>query len=157
MSFYYQHPDAPQPNRPLRLGVVALIVRNDTLLLERRSDAGRWGLIGGAVEEAESLHSALVREVAEETGLVIQSYQLFGTFSDPTRIVQYPDGTIVRIVTLVYLVDVRPDITLVMSDESSALRFFTPAELVQLDIVETHRHIVDHYLAVEAQALPILE
>ena len=50
-----------------------LIVRDGVLLLECRADAGRWGLVGGAVDAHESLHDALCREVAEETGLVLSA------------------------------------------------------------------------------------
>lgn len=156
VSFYYRHPNAPTPNRPPSLGVVALLTRGGALLLERRSDAGRWGLIGGAVDPEESLHSALVREVAEETGLTLQTYQLFGTFSDPSRTIRYPDGSIIRIITLAYAATIDSDSILRLSAESLELQFFTPDELVWLDIVETHRHIVDHFLEARS-AIPVLE
>jgi 8-oxo-dGTP pyrophosphatase MutT (NUDIX family) len=156
MSFYYRHPNAPTPNRPPSLGVVALLTRDGALLLERRSDAGRWGLIGGAVDPEESLHAALLREVMEETGLDLQAYQLFGTFSDPSRIIHYPDGSIIRIITLAYTAVIDADSVPRLSAESLELRFFTPAELMQLDIVETHRHIIDRFLALPSVA-PILD
>ncbi|MFE0422143.1 NUDIX hydrolase [Streptomyces sp. NPDC058953] len=57
-----------------RLVVGALIRdRNDRIFVQRRS-AGRrlfpecWDVVGGAVEEGESLLGALHREIAEETG-----------------------------------------------------------------------------------------
>jgi 8-oxo-dGTP pyrophosphatase MutT (NUDIX family) len=138
---------APAPNRPPGLGVVALLERNGALLLDCRSDSGRWGLIGGAVEPDESLDAALRREVAEETGLAIRHYTLFGAFSDPSRIIQYSDDTIVRIIALAYRVPVEPGIVPRVSDEATALRFYSRAALRDLDIVETHRHIVEHRLA----------
>lgn len=143
--FFYRAASAPAPNRPPSLGVVAL--------LDCRSDSRRWGLIGGAVEPDESLDEALRREVAEETGLAIQRYTLFGTFSDPSRLIQYPDDTIVRIITLAYQVPVAPDATPRVSVEATALHFFSRAALHDLDIVETHRHIVEHWLANETLVL----
>lgn len=52
------------------------------LLLVRRRHApgeGRWSVPGGRVEEGEDDASAVVREVAEETGLVVVPGRLVGT------------------------------------------------------------------------------
>lgn len=52
------------------VGAVAL--RDDCLLLVRRGHApavGQWSVPGGRVEWGETLAAAVVREVAEETGL----------------------------------------------------------------------------------------
>ena len=67
-EFYYRDSAAPAPNQPIGIGVLALIERDGALLMERRSDCGRWGLVGGAVEVQEALGDALRREVREETG-----------------------------------------------------------------------------------------
>lgn len=144
--FFYRDPAAPAPNRPPSLGVVALLTYAGALLLDRRADSGRWGLVGGVVEPDESLEAALRREVAEETGLVFGDYALFGTFSDPSRIIRYPDGNTLRIITLAYITDVDDIAALRPSAETTALRFFPRAALADLDIVETHRHIVDRWL-----------
>jgi 8-oxo-dGTP diphosphatase len=54
--------------------VGAVAVDGDRLLLVRRShgpDAGCWSVPGGRVEPGEMLAQAVVREVAEETGLEV--------------------------------------------------------------------------------------
>jgi mutator protein MutT len=62
------------PARPV-LGVGAVILDGDRVVLVKRAHEplkGRWSLPGGAVEVGETLEAALIREVAEETGLEIR-------------------------------------------------------------------------------------
>ena len=91
--FYFRDPTAPVPNQPRALSVIAFVERDDEVLLERRADAPLWGLIAGHVNDDENLEEALRREIHEETGLAVAAYDLFGTFTDPSRIVAYSDGT----------------------------------------------------------------
>ncbi len=145
--FYYRDPTAPEPNQPRALSVMALIEREGLLLLERRADAPVWGLIAGRVEDGETISDALRREVHEETGLVVASHRLFGIFSDPTRIVSYPDGNVFSVVSFVWSVAVESFNGLRTSSESEELRFFPTAALLPLDLPATQRHIVERYLS----------
>jgi 8-oxo-dGTP pyrophosphatase MutT (NUDIX family) len=145
-EFFYKDPDAPRPTRPIGVGVLALIERDGALLLERRSDCGRWGLIGGGIEAGESLEEGLRREVFEETGLVVVDQELFVVSPDPSRIVRYPDGNVVRLVTFVFRVEVEEFRAIRRSEESEELKFFHPDQLATLDIIETARPIVEAYL-----------
>ena len=54
-----------------RIRVAALIRRGDSVLLCNHTKLGRsyWLLPGGGVEEGESLHEALLRELDEECSL----------------------------------------------------------------------------------------
>lgn len=61
----------PRPRRP-ETCVGAVVVRAGELLLIRRGRGaaeGKWSVPGGRVEWGETLEQAVVREVAEETGL----------------------------------------------------------------------------------------
>ena len=103
MPSYYRDPNAPAPNVPRRIGITSLIERDGAFLVERRvDDAREWAFIGGTLEEDEQVLDALHREVLEETGLVIQHARLLGVFSDPTRIVAYPDGKVCRVLSIAF-------------------------------------------------------
>jgi 8-oxo-dGTP diphosphatase len=75
--------------------VGAIAVRDGALLLIRRGHApsrGRWSLPGGRVEPGENAHEALVREMAEETGLLVEVGALVGEVVRPG-----PNGVTYRI------------------------------------------------------------
>jgi mutator protein MutT len=60
--------------RGMRAGADALVQNErDEVLLVRRADDGRWAMPGGWVDPGETPEQAVVREVAEETGLQVSS------------------------------------------------------------------------------------
>ncbi len=125
--------------------MLALIERDGALLLERRSDCGCSRLVGGEVDIEESLEDGLRREVREETGLAAVECSLFRVFDDPTRIVRYPDGNVVRLLTFAYEVRVEDFGALRRSEESEELRFFRREELPNLKLalaVYPEAHVV---------------
>ena len=66
------------PERPF-VGVGAIVVREGRVLLVKRAQEplkGQWSLPGGLVELGETLHTAIAREVHEETGLTVAVEQL---------------------------------------------------------------------------------
>lgn len=93
MSTYY----ATDPTA-IRLSVSAVVWEADpggAFLLMQRSDNGHWGLPGGYVEPGESVREATVREVAEETGLPVETGRLVGVYSDPaTQVIAYGDDRV---------------------------------------------------------------
>jgi 8-oxo-dGTP diphosphatase len=61
------------PEAPI-VGVCAVVIDGTKVLLVRRGNEplkGEWSLPGGAVELGETLQQGVVREVLEETGLVV--------------------------------------------------------------------------------------
>jgi ADP-ribose pyrophosphatase YjhB (NUDIX family) len=73
-------PSVSPPSRP-QIAVSAAIFRDGRILLVRRARSpgkGLYSLPGGRVEFGESLHTALHREVAEETALTIEIVELAG-------------------------------------------------------------------------------
>ena len=58
----------------------AVIVRDGRILFQRRTDNGKWGLIGGLVEMNETYEEAALWEVREETGLEVKLDSFLGIF-----------------------------------------------------------------------------
>jgi 8-oxo-dGTP diphosphatase len=106
--------EAHLPTRRQRLAAKALIRRGDQVLLARLSvnavETGRWTLPGGGVDHGESPETALVREVAEETGLVASPGALLGV-NDKHLTGNAPDGRFedFHAVNLVYEAEVPLD------------------------------------------------
>jgi ADP-ribose pyrophosphatase YjhB (NUDIX family) len=66
------------PVAPL-VGVGAVVVEEGRVLLVRRGTEplkGQWSLPGGMLELGESLTSGVIREVREETGLIVEPVEL---------------------------------------------------------------------------------
>jgi 8-oxo-dGTP diphosphatase len=64
-----------------QLAVGAVATSDDQLLLVRRGHgpaAGEWSVPGGRVQAGETVTAAVVREVAEETGLEVVVDELLG-------------------------------------------------------------------------------
>lgn len=71
--------------------VTAVVLREDgRVLLARRSDNGRWGLVSGIVEPGEQPAATAVRECLEETGVVAVVEELVSVRAGEP--VQYPNG-----------------------------------------------------------------
>lgn len=75
------------PESPI-VGVGAVVFDANCVLLVRRAKAplaGEWSLPGGAVELGETLEQAIIREVAEETGLRVAPLQVVKAFDHIDR------------------------------------------------------------------------
>jgi 8-oxo-dGTP pyrophosphatase MutT (NUDIX family) len=123
----------------IRASVSAVIFdRRGRLLLQQRSDGSQWGLPGGSVEIGESLREAVVREVGEETGLVVVPGRVIGLYSNPKlQIVRYPDGTGWHYVNVCFECRVRGG-RLTTCDETLALAWATPRRLPR-PLLPNHR------------------
>ena len=144
VQFYRDDPSAPKPNMPAHLGANAIITCNGKLLLEKRRDCDLWGLVGGGVKKQETAQQAIAREVYEELGLRIprERFQKLAVYGEPGRIAAYQDGSIWRMVVVVFSLELDSEPDMTISPESRALRFFTKEELKDIQIVVTHSDIV---------------
>ena len=147
VTFYCGDPNAPKTTQKTHLGANALIVWNDKLLLEKRRDCDLWGLVGGGVKRKETPLQAITREIHEELGLNIPKDKLrkLGVYDEPKRIAAYRDGSIWKMVIVAYYLELSDEPKLRISKESRELRFITREELKDINVVFTHKDIVEQW------------
>ena len=147
VKFYRGDPNAPKTTMPAHLGANAIITCKGKLLLEKRRDCDIWGLVGGGVKKQETELQAMVREVREELGLRIpkERFQKLAVYGEPGRIAAYRDGSVWRMVIVVFGLELEEEPEMVISSESRALRFFSKEELKDIQIVVTHSDIVEDW------------
>ena len=147
VKFYRGDPNAPKTTMAARLGANAIITCNGKLLLEKRRDSDTWGLVGGGVKKSETELQAIVREVYEELGIRIpkERFKKLAVYGEPGRIAAYCDGSIWRMVIMVFGLELEEEPEIVISEESRAMRFFSKEELKGIDVVVTHSDIVEDW------------
>lgn len=147
VTFYRGHPNPPKTTQGAHLGANAIITCKGKLLLEKRRDSDVWGLIGGGVKKTETELQAIVREVREELGLRVpaKSFKKLGVYGEPGRIAAYRDGSIWRMVIVVFALELEEEPELQISAESRDLRFFSKEELQDIEVVITHSDIVEDW------------
>ena len=92
--------DAEIGYQTARVGADAAVFDDDDrLLLVRRVDDGKWGLIAGWVDPNESPAQTVVRELEEEAGVRGRVERLVGAFFREACTGEHPHGT----VSVVYL------------------------------------------------------
>jgi 8-oxo-dGTP diphosphatase len=106
------------------VGALAYDDSGNLLLVQRGNEPGRglWSLPGGRVEPGEDDAAALVREMAEETGLVVQPGDLVGVVHRGTY----------------EIADYRCDVvggTLLAGDDALDARWCDGATLLELPLV----------------------
>ena len=142
---YYDDPAAPAPNALVPAASAIVTNAEGDILLHLRSDNGLWALPGGAMQLGESIVTAVVREVKEETGLDIEIVRLVGIYTDPHHVIAYSDGEVRQQFNVCFAARVNGG-ALTVSSESAALRFVRSSDLSTLDIHPTTMTRIRHYL-----------
>ena len=133
------------------------VLRDDDgrVLLIRRSDDGTWALPAGMMELGESLRDCAVREVFEETGLVVRSVTPFAIY---TRLPIGPDmyGHTNQHITLAVRVDSYSGELEKATDETTDAGWFAPDALPE-PLREAVRRSITDLAAFESAGTFILE
>ena len=131
---YEDVPDAPAANSLVPAASAVVVDDAGRILLQRRRDNGMWALPGGVMHIGESLPECAVRETREETGFEVEVIGIVGTYTNPRHVFAYDDGEVRQEFSICFLA--RPVAgQLAVSEESTDVRWFDPAEVDGLSMV----------------------
>jgi len=134
------------PDRPY-LAVSAAVIRDGEVLIVRRARPPARGLFtlpGGGVEAGETLLEAVIREVREETALVIAPLALAG---HREVIARDRDGKVERHFVILPFAARWISGEVALNEELAEARWLAPGELAGLDTTEGLAEIVRAALA----------
>lgn len=114
---------------------------NSIILVKRKNSPykGFWALPGGFVEYGETVESAVLREIMEETGLEIRLRNILGVYSDPER---DPRG---HVITICFTAEIKGG-KLKADTDASEVRSFDLSEIFKLELAFDHDKIIKDYL-----------
>jgi 8-oxo-dGTP diphosphatase len=131
-----EYPTFPIP------GVAAVTIHKGKVLLVIRGKSpslGKWGIPGGAVEVGETVEQAVVREVMEETNVVVKPVKLIKVFD---TISHDSEGKVrVHYVLLEYLCEYVSGEVKAASDAPDA-KWVPLKEMDSIDMMENTRRFV---------------
>ena len=125
----------------------AAVVHNGKILLIKRSETDErrpleWDIPGGWVDEGEDVATAVVREIAEETGLVLPQ---------STTSLVYTHSAIVKDknVNWIFFVVKSESESVVLSDEHVEFGWFTVQEALQAIDYDVQNNFIAHLAEAE--------
>ena len=138
----------PKNATHIRVGVGIILHTDKKILLEKRADCQKWGLIGGGVEVGEELKMTALRECQEETSLKLNknNLQFLGVYSDISqyRIIEYPDNCF-HAIDIIYSYKIAKNIKLKKSIESLKLTFF-PFDCLPEQLVPPAKNPIEDFI-----------
>jgi len=124
------------------LGVKVIVydTDNNILLLQRSEKIPRplgWDFPGGGVDKGEDPETAGLRELFEETGLVVEKLNLLNTFYGKTREKDY---------VIIGYSAFAEDTNVALSWEHIAHKWMTPSQAVDLSLPDLHKSLLDSFV-----------
>jgi 8-oxo-dGTP pyrophosphatase MutT (NUDIX family) len=120
----------------LLLPAVAAVIHDPSgrVLLMRPGVNAAFGLPAGMIEPGETPAAAVIREVYEETGLLVSVDRVAGVFGGPAFRTRYPNGDWVEYTVIVFHCRVESGHLHPRDGEAEALQWFSPEELPPLSM-----------------------
>lgn len=113
-------------------GVAAVILNDKNELLLQEKHGEPWSLPAGMIEPGESPKEAVIREVIEETGLLIEPVKVLGVFGGKEFRYTYPNGDQVEYTVILIYCSVQNDTGIISDSETKSLKYFDKESLPEL-------------------------
>ncbi|HET7327208.1 MAG TPA: NUDIX domain-containing protein [Nocardioidaceae bacterium] len=122
----------------LLLPAVMAVVHDSAgrVLVQQRADDGSWELPGGLIDPGEQPAQALVREVREETGLLVRPTRVLSVETHPQH--RYPHGDLIQCTVTVFAADVVTGELGGQDEEARGHMFVSTNELITLRVRGGH-------------------
>ena len=104
--------------------VAAVILDSDRKILLQQKQDNQWSLPAGMIEPSESPGRAIVREVEEETGLIVNPAKLLGVFSGERFRHTYANGHQVEYTVVLFSCHIMKDTGRITDSETRLTRYF---------------------------------
>ena len=123
-------------NRLLLVPSVGAIVHNEAgeILIQRTTEGSLWSLPGGAIDPGETPSEAVVREVAEETGLIVRPTQVIAVLGGKDYRYTYANNDRVEYVITVFACTPIGGTFGQTDEETEALEWFAPEHIPTLTL-----------------------
>lgn len=125
------------------------------VLLARHTSPPVWALPGGSIDPGEIPADAAVRELWEETGLLVEPFRLFGVYGGPTFAVTYANGDQICSVDIVYECHVVGGVLQPDNEEVESLAFYSEAEMAGLNLPQWTRLVLADLFAEQRKGLQV--
>lgn len=133
-------------------GATGIVINDQNeILLQLRKDKEIWGLPGGGMEPGEEPADAVVREVYEETGVIVQPERIIAVLAGEDHLVTYENGDQVAVLATVFKCRPIAGEPRVNDHESLDVRYF-PLDNLPDNLLARHRFRIEIALKQHAGA-----
>jgi len=114
---------------------IKAIIIDDYKVLCLRNERNEWDLPGGKIGFNEDIENCLRREIKEETNLSVDNLNILKPLN--LKFNRVP------VLVLIYLADISCDSQIIISYEHSEYNFFTKSEIMNLNMPQDYKNIIE--------------